>query len=201
MIKLIGLSLVSSIVLMSCGELNTRKDSVEVRGFVMDDEATKALGGVGNYVDRGSRKVVAAPVKEEPKVEAPKPAPVADSAKKVEARKVLKQAQNSVYFGVGSSKVAGKDLQRMTKLAALMKQDSSIHIQLTGHADATGDAAKNQVLSEKRVAAVAAMFHKAGVPDAQVHTSAHGAGEAAADNKSTSGRAMNRRVEVTLVDM
>ena len=90
----------------------------------------------------------------------PKTAPV------VETKTVTKvlAAPVSVFFNIGKSKVASKkDLQNVSDLAKVAKDNNS-KIVVTGYADSkTGSAAYNQKLSEKRAKTVADELVKMGV--------------------------------------
>ena len=90
----------------------------------------------------------------------PKTAPV------VEPKTVTKvlAAPVSVFFNIGKAKVASKkDLQNVSDLAKVAKDNNS-KIVVTGYADSkTGSAAYNQKLSEKRAKTVADELVKMGV--------------------------------------
>ena len=90
----------------------------------------------------------------------PKTAPV------VETKTVTKvlAAPVSVFFNIGKAKVASKkDLQNVSDLAKVAKDNNS-KIVVTGYADSkTGSAAYNQKLSEKRAKTVADELVKMGV--------------------------------------
>ena len=90
----------------------------------------------------------------------PKTAPV------VETKTVTKvlAAPVSVFFNLGKAKVASKkDLQNVSELAKVAKDNNS-KIVVTGYADSkTGSAAYNQKLSEKRANTVADELVKMGV--------------------------------------
>jgi outer membrane protein OmpA-like peptidoglycan-associated protein len=80
------------------------------------------------------------------------------------------------------------------------KSDSSLRLRFVGHADETGPAGHNQVLSQARAAAVYKLALKLGIPRAQLVDvdKPAGSGETGptAGNTNVHGRAMNRRVEV-----
>lgn len=65
--------------------------------------------------------------------------------------------------------------------------------------DSTGDAQKNQVLSEGRATAVKnVLVAKYGADGSRITTKGRGAEQAIEDNKTEDGRALNRRVEIVL---
>ncbi|KPY46815.1 OmpA family protein, partial [Pseudomonas savastanoi pv. retacarpa] len=66
------------------------------------------------------------------------------------------------------------------------------------YTDSTGSASYNQSLSERRANSVRMALVRMGVDPARVVTMGYGKEYPVADNTSNSGRAMNRRVEVTI---
>lgn len=78
-----------------------------------------------------------------------------------------------------------------------------VQIRFVGHADETGGARHNLDLSRRRAEAFYQMARDAGVPDSQLLDAAtpphRGEEEPTADNATIHGRALNRRVELFLV--
>ena len=72
-------------------------------------------------------------------------------------------------------------------------------VQVAGHTDNVGDAAKNQELSERRAGTVKkVLVEKYGADAARIATKGWGAEQPVAENGSDDGRALNRRVEIVL---
>ena len=69
-------------------------------------------------------------------------------------------------------------------------------ILIVGHTDDTGNSRLNADLSEQRARNVGRLFADAGVPASQVYYQGSGETQPIADNRSESGRARNRRVEI-----
>ncbi|MNL51967.1 Outer membrane porin F precursor [compost metagenome] len=67
-----------------------------------------------------------------------------------------------------------------------------------GYTDSTGTASHNQSLSERRAGSVRMALVKMGVDPARIVAQGYGKEYPVAENGSVSGRAMNRRVEVTI---
>jgi outer membrane protein OmpA-like peptidoglycan-associated protein len=84
-------------------------------------------------------------------------------------------------------------------LASLIKNGPSglIRVLVIGNTDSTGEASHNQVLSEQRAAASAAILRAHGVSDVQ--TVGRGENDPVEGNDSLSGRSRNRRVDLQLV--
>jgi hypothetical protein len=79
-----------------------------------------------------------------------------------------------VLFASGSSTVQTPELATVRQAAVAYKARPGGNIVLTGHTDTTGNAAFNQALSQRRVAAVTAALAAEGVPPSSITSSASG---------------------------
>ncbi len=68
-----------------------------------------------------------------------------------------------------------------------------------GHTDSKGSTDYNQALSERRASSVAKYLLSKGVIEARIETVGFGEGTPIADNATAEGRALNRRVELSLI--
>jgi len=111
------------------------------------------------------------------------------------------RGQATVNFEVGSSKISVKDQIELKELANTATRLKGYIIEVTGYADATGNAAMNTTLSENRAKAVVTyLLQKGEVPVRHiVAPGAMGEYGAAAPNETEAGRAENRRVEVKVL--
>lgn len=111
------------------------------------------------------------------------------------------KGQTSVKFASGSSNISDDGQQELAKLAETAKGLTGYIVEVTGYADATGNAAMNTKLSEDRAKAVVTyLFQQGGVP--MRHIVAPGAmGEygPSATNETPEGRSENRRVDVKIL--
>ncbi len=99
----------------------------------------------------------------------------------------------SVYFAVGSVALSPDGLKKAAKVAALLKKYPETQLQLTGMADATGNAAANRKLSLRRAQALKNVLvsrHK--LSPERITVESVGAGKA-----SGKKNALDRRVEMT----
>lgn len=80
---------------------------------------------------------------------------------------------------------------------SLNKYPNSI-VTVTGHTDNTGSAGYNQDLSQRRAASVAAVLRSGGVSGSRIRTVGAGESQPIATNQTVAGRALNRRVDITI---
>ena len=88
------------------------------------------------------------------------------------------------------------------KLDDVVSKLGSINLEViiaVGHTDSVGSDAYNQALSVRRSDAVKAYLVGKGVEKNRVYTEGKGEKQPVADNKSSAGRAKNRRVEIEVV--
>ncbi len=79
---------------------------------------------------------------------------------------------------------------------------SGLPVQISGHTDNVGDPTTNLALSKRRAEAISAWLQAnapSSFPKERLRTRAYGDQQPVADNKSSEGRAKNRRVEVSLI--
>ncbi len=108
----------------------------------------------------------------------------------------INYAAKNIFFATGSSKLLPKSFKSLNDVAKIMSDDKSLKLNIDGYTDNTGDAAKNQALSEARAASVKAYLASKGVDESKMTSAGHGSDMPAADNKTAAGRAKNRRVEM-----
>ncbi|MFT0518333.1 OmpA family protein [Pseudomonas faucium] len=71
-------------------------------------------------------------------------------------------------------------------------------VRVDGHADASGKAAYNQQLSERRAQSVAKALIGVGMPAQNIVTRGLGSSQPVADNRTIAGRTENRRVSIVV---
>lgn len=103
-----------------------------------------------------------------------------------------------ILFDVNSAVIKPESYGVVKEIAAVLKENPSVKIKITGHTSSDGDDKANLELSQKRAAAVkdllAAEF---GIDAALMETDGKGETKPIADNKTKEGKAANRRVEFT----
>ncbi|MNQ58828.1 Outer membrane porin F precursor [compost metagenome] len=103
-----------------------------------------------------------------------------------------------VLFATDKAELKSNGLMNINKLAQYLQENPDRKVIVEGYTDSTGTASHNQSLSERRADSVRAALVKMGVNPARIVAQGYGKEYPVADNSSTSGRAMNRRVEVTI---
>ncbi|MFZ5501955.1 MAG: OmpA family protein [Pseudomonadota bacterium] len=103
------------------------------------------------------------------------------------------------YFAFDSAKLRGGSLQKLDEVVDFAKQYPDAELEAAGHTDSIGDEAYNQTLSERRAESVKGYLVSHGVDGSRVMVKGYGETQPVADNKTSEGRAQNRRVEIRSV--
>ncbi|EIC86599.1 OmpA family protein [Serratia sp. M24T3] len=102
-------------------------------------------------------------------------------------------------FDVGKSALKPDSNKVLIKALINIQSQPGKLIVIAGHTDSTGDARKNQVLSQKRAEALRSwMLATSEISPSCFVIKGYGARRPLASNDTTEGRAANRRVEITL---
>ncbi|MEO6830377.1 MAG: OmpA family protein [Acidobacteriaceae bacterium] len=109
-------------------------------------------------------------------------------------------ADASVHFGFDKDVLTRKDKKELDTFAAQLGNTKSYILEITGGTDSVGDKAYNYQLSERRAEAVAQyLASKYNVPPHKFYLIGIGKDVEVASNRSASGRAKNRRVQIQLL--
>jgi outer membrane protein OmpA-like peptidoglycan-associated protein len=103
-----------------------------------------------------------------------------------------------VLFDLNKAELKSSAFPNIAKLAQFLQENADRKVIVEGYTDSTGSAAYNQSLSERRANSVMAALVRAGVEPSRIVAQGYGKEYPVADNTSNSGRAQNRRVEVTI---
>jgi OOP family OmpA-OmpF porin len=142
-------------------------------------------------------------VKAQPRVSAimPTPAtmPATMPAPTPKAEVVSVKYASDTFFDFDKSvvKPAGK-----VKLDELVSKINNIKLEVViviGHTDSVGSGAYNQKLSVRRAEAVKSYLVSKGIEKPRIYTEGKGEKQPVADNKTTEGRAKNRRVVIDVI--
>ncbi len=103
------------------------------------------------------------------------------------------------FFDFDKATVKPEGRAKLDDLVGKVKDISLEVIIAVGHADSVGADGYNQKLSVRRAEAVKAYLVSKGIEKNRVYTEGKGEKSPVADNKTTEGRAKNRRVEIEVV--
>lgn len=111
---------------------------------------------------------------------------------------------NLVMPGDITFPTAGSDLRSdfydvLDSVALVLNEFDKTIVAVAGHTDSVGSDAYNQKLSEQRAQSVAAYLQRKNIEPARFEVIGFGERNPVADNTSAEGRALNRRVELTLL--
>ncbi len=115
-----------------------------------------------------------------------------------EVKKRIDVAAKNVFFATGSAKLLAKSNQSLNEVVKILEEDANLKLDIEGHTDNTGNAEKNQVLSEQRAKSVLDYLIAKGVDPSRLVSAGYGQDQPVADNKTAAGRAKNRRVDLKL---
>ncbi len=105
-----------------------------------------------------------------------------------------------LQFASGSTALTAGAQGRLAPLVAFLGRQPETKIQIAGHTDAQGTTASNMALSTGRAQSVGAYLSSTGVSAGRISAVGEGEGVPVATNDTAAGRAINRRVEVTILN-
>jgi len=105
----------------------------------------------------------------------------------------------NVFFNSGSSQLKDDSKWELDNLAALLKANPDVMVELGGHTDSTGDPAANQLLSQGRAQAALEYLRRKGVTTNVMTSKGYGADNPIEPNDTDEGRKANRRTELKIL--
>ncbi len=104
-----------------------------------------------------------------------------------------------VSFPTGSSQISSGFYGPLNSIANTLKQYPESRVVVSGFTDNVGSPDMNAELSQQRALSVSRYLTKQGVASGRLMATGYGASNFIADNSSSEGRAMNRRVEIKIL--
>jgi outer membrane protein OmpA-like peptidoglycan-associated protein len=101
-----------------------------------------------------------------------------------------------VHFDFNKSRIRPSDAAVLDEAAATLKDNPDVTVDVNGYCDAIGGAAYNLRLSDRRAHAVVEYLEKEGIPADKLAPHGYGKTNFVATNRTSEGRAQNRRVEL-----
>jgi len=103
-----------------------------------------------------------------------------------------------IHFATDSAKITDYSMKKVRKFAKFLLDHKGSMVHIVGHTDDRASDAYNMVLSKKRADAVRDALIELGVSPSRLSTEGRGERDPIASNATEQGRALNRRIEVTL---
>ncbi len=107
-------------------------------------------------------------------------------------------AAKAIQFETGKDVIKKSSHAKLDTVVNIMKKYQFTSWSIEGHTDNTGNAAKNLQLSKDRAASVKKYFVNQGIDAGRLTSEGYGDTKPIGDNKTSKGRAENRRVEIKL---
>lgn len=106
---------------------------------------------------------------------------------------------NHIYFEQSEYKLLEESFEELNKVAALLRENPGMEIQLEGHTDNVGDFNLNVSLSRNRVEAVREYLVTKGIDGKRIQFKGYGSTRPVASNANENSRKQNRRVEFVIL--
>lgn len=103
-----------------------------------------------------------------------------------------------ITFDVDQSEIKPGFYETLNSVSVVLKEFNKTNISVLGHADATGSDEYNLALSQRRALSVSNYLAAQGVSPGRLSAVGYGESRPAADNSTTQGRSLNRRVEILI---
>ena len=104
----------------------------------------------------------------------------------------------AIHFGTGRVQIRPDSHELLTNVFDIAKRCDEFSLEVAGHTDSLGGAARNKQLSQQRAQAVVNWLADKGLDISRMKAVGHGERFPVADNNTRSGRALNRRIEITV---
>jgi len=111
----------------------------------------------------------------------------------------VKITLRGVQFDFDSAGIKPASIPVLDRNAELLRQHPELHIVIEAHTDSMGPDNYNLRLSQRRAEAVYNYFTSQGISADRMKTIGYGETRPIADNSTAEGRAINRRVEIQII--
>jgi OmpA-OmpF porin, OOP family len=118
---------------------------------------------------------------------------------KAETKKVFDMALRGINFETGKAIIKGTSFQILNDIVLIMKENPEYNLEINGHTDSQGNDDMNMKLSQDRADAVKDYLTNKGIDSKRLTAKGFGESMPVADNDTSDGRALNRRVEFKVV--
>lgn len=114
--------------------------------------------------------------------------------------KDTKMTFNNIAFETNSAEITAGSFTELNRLIEFLNLNNDIKIELSAHTDDVGSDFYNMRLSDKRAKSVATYLINNGISESQLISKGYGESQPLVPNSSDENRALNRRVEVKIIE-
>ncbi len=111
---------------------------------------------------------------------------------------IILNMPGNITFDVDQAAINADFYPVLNSVSKVASEFNKTLIDVAGHTDSTGSVAYNMALSKRRADSVSGYLQGQGVAATRIHSAGYGPHYPVADNATTEGRALNRRVEIAL---
>jgi OOP family OmpA-OmpF porin len=108
------------------------------------------------------------------------------------------ELKQTVFFDTNKATIKPVSFPLLNDVASALRDNPKLVVEVQGHTDSQGDDAFNKKLSQRRAESVRTYLAGKGVDGARMVPVGYGEDVPIADNRTTDGRAQNRRVEFVI---
>jgi outer membrane protein OmpA-like peptidoglycan-associated protein len=112
---------------------------------------------------------------------------------------IILNMPGNITFETNKSDVKPSFVDVLDSVTEVLKEYKSTMIEVAGHTDSDGSESYNQLLSQSRAQSVSNQLTRFGVEAVRIDTIGYGELRPIASNSTATGKAQNRRVELTLL--
>ena len=109
------------------------------------------------------------------------------------------ELRQTVHFETNSDRIKPRSFDLLNEVAQALRDNEGIQVSIEGHTDNKGSDNYNLDLSRRRAASVLRYLVSQGIPRDRMRSTGYGESRPIEDNRTTDGRAANRRVEFLIV--
>jgi outer membrane protein OmpA-like peptidoglycan-associated protein len=106
-----------------------------------------------------------------------------------------------IFFDYNSYKLSANSYKELDKLVQWMKTNKKVMVQIEAHTDDIGSEEFNRNLSDKRAKEIVSYLNKKGIPSVRMKSKGFGKTKPRAEGETEEARALNRRVELHILDI
>jgi outer membrane protein OmpA-like peptidoglycan-associated protein len=108
------------------------------------------------------------------------------------------EIKQTVYFDTNKAKIKPVSFNLLNEVAQALSDNPKIKVEVQGHTDSQANDAFNMKLSQRRAESVRTYLIKRGIASDRMTAKGYGEEVPIADNRTSAGRAQNRRVEFVI---